>query len=468
MILAAGRAFSSLGGSIRESLFWNHAYSDHFMDLFNSMRESRDLSWVYQRNVLYPPLSVLLTYLLSRLLPANAINIPFRKRYSLQLNANADTLWLILVIFSVLLFAIAAERYLRRAKLSGLRYAAVFFLTVSFPMVYCMERGNLSLPAMALCAVFVFCRNDENKHIRELSYICLALAAGLKLFPAVLGMLLLYDRKFKAAARTLLYGVAAILLPYLLILLLTPKDGGIAKIVADRSSAMVSAQSPALERTALSLLTDSVNPDGSIFRLFENLFSRIEKTRDFAFDSTSFANLVYFLAAQKLFTPETAKIVAMTVFCFTELCGAALGFFSRREWQRVFFAVFLILNIHPVAMHYTLIYLLLPLVVYLAETAREDRRAIDVPYLLLFCIQFVFLPFYTDGAIPTMRALFAFYLHVETPTSVNKLLSAPAFYLLFLAAAADVLINRIAAGRKKRRENAPEAADPAVPAPASL
>ncbi|MBR5427602.1 MAG: DUF2029 domain-containing protein [Clostridia bacterium] len=463
LICAVGRAFSSRGLSIQDELFWNGVYSDHFMDLFNPMRESRDLSWVYQRNVIYPPLSVLLTFALSRLVPKKEIGIRFSHRYSLQANAITDTIWLVLVVLCVLLFAYCAERYLRRAKLSRMRYAALFFMVVSFPMIYCIERGNLSLMALALCSFFVFFRNDKNAVLRELSYISLAAAAGLKLFPAAIGVLLIYDRKWKAAARTVFYGIAALVLPYLLILLLAPKEGGIAQIVASKSSAMISVPGLLAGNGSLPLLAAKSDPDGSIMRMLDNILSRIENTREFSFDSTSFANIVYFLSSQDVISPEKAKTVSMIVFCTTEVFAAVLGFFCKKEWQRVFFAVFLILNIHVIAMHYTLIYLLLPLIVFLAQSAEEKRPKRDIPYLLLFCIQFILLPFYTNQMRLTMKAIFAFQLGLPTPYSVNKLLSCPMFLILSLAVMTDTVIGLIA-GRKAKRK----AKTPAEPEDASL
>ena len=44
-----------------------------------------------------------------------------------------------------------------------------------------------------------------------------ALAAGLKLYPAIFGLLLLFDKKYKEAIRLVVYGILAVVIPFILI-----------------------------------------------------------------------------------------------------------------------------------------------------------------------------------------------------------------------------------------------------------
>ena len=80
--------------------------------------------------------------------------------------------------------------------------------------LYAFERGNLVLTAAALSGFFLFYYDAKEPLVRELALAALALAAGLKLAPAVFGLLLLYRRDFAGAARLALYGAAAIFLPF--------------------------------------------------------------------------------------------------------------------------------------------------------------------------------------------------------------------------------------------------------------
>ena len=96
----------------------------------------------------------------------------------------------------------------RRALLCGA-------LLLSAPSLYALERGNIIVLAAALCTAFLAGYRSENRTARELSFLALAAAAALKVYPALLGLLLLYERRWREAARLMLYGAALTLLPFL-------------------------------------------------------------------------------------------------------------------------------------------------------------------------------------------------------------------------------------------------------------
>ena len=450
MTAAIARAVYTRGASIRESLFWNGVYSDHIMDFVNTLRDSRDFSWVWQRNVIYPPLSVLLMHFLSRLIPAPLINSRFVKRYLTQGSAALHTVYFAFAALCILLLGWALEKYMREKKISPRRYAAIFFLIVNFPVIYCLERGNLSLLAMTLCCIFIFFRNSESAKVREISYLCLAAAAGLKLFPALFGILLLYDKKFKAAARTVCYGIAAVLLPYLLMLLLTPSEGTIAQRMAQKLGAVM-ANGGLLSVFPRLTASSEIDQNGTIFRFIQNLFRWNTGKRDFTFDSTSIMNVFYLLARAGVLPEKTAKLIGYIVFGVAEAGAAVMGYFSKREWQRVFFVSYLMLNIHAISMHYTLIYLIAPLALFLALGERPERRKINYVYTVLFGLQFFLLPFYFSSILSTFSALFNFILQIPKPESANKLISFIAFQILFFVAAGDFLAGLGSAKREKKK-----------------
>ena len=66
---------------------------------------------------------------------------------------------------------------------------------------------------LAVNGIFILYRNSENPLLRELACLALAIAAGFKLYPAFLGVLLLRDKNYLAAVRTVLYGVVCLCFP---------------------------------------------------------------------------------------------------------------------------------------------------------------------------------------------------------------------------------------------------------------
>lgn len=441
LFLTAEMAVFTRGNSIRDSLFWNGVSSDHFMDFFNSIRDARDLSWVYQRNVIYPPLSILIMYLFSRMLPKEVVDLKFAKRTILQKSQAGEMLYFFFAMVCLLAFAYMLEKYMRNRKAEKSRYFVILFCLISFPVIYCFERGNTSLLTMIFCAFFIFFRNSEHGAVRELSYLSLAMGAGLKLFPATLGAMLIYEKKYKAAARTVFYGIAALALPYLVILILTPKSGGIADIFARqqtiRSKAMIV---PFLPLDIKNSDGSEADPDGSLMRFVRNIFRWIGKRSSFSYNSAGVADLVYILQRNKIVTKAQSQSLAIGVFIGSELLMFGLGFLCKKEWQQVFICIYLMLNIHSISMHYTMVYLMPVFVVFLFSMRHEKRPGfLNWVYFVMFGIQVMTIPYMLIGVRTKINQFLNYTLHLPKVASFNKMLSCVAFQLFAAIVAADII-----------------------------
>ena len=76
-----------------------------------------------------------------------------------------------------------------------------------------IERGNVVNLTAFFVMAFLFMYRSDRRILRELSYVCLAIAAGFRVYPAVYGILLIFDRDLPGAAKSVLYGIAAVILP---------------------------------------------------------------------------------------------------------------------------------------------------------------------------------------------------------------------------------------------------------------
>lgn len=86
----------------------------------------------------------------------------------------------------------------------------------TYSVLFAVERGNVILLSFIFLLYFIAHYQSENKVLRETALLSLALSAGLKLYPAAFGILLLYEKRWKEAVRTILYGILALIIPYLL------------------------------------------------------------------------------------------------------------------------------------------------------------------------------------------------------------------------------------------------------------
>ena len=444
VFLSAEMAALTRGDTLQDMFFWNEAYSDHFMDFFNTIRDSSDLTWVYQRGTIYPPLSVLIMYMFSAMIPREMATIGFLRRYEMQLSQICVVLFFMVAFVCVLLLAKMMDRYMEKAGLDRSRYLLVFFMILSFPLTYCLERGNTSLIALVGCAFFLFFRNSESKLVRELSYIALALAAGMKMFPAVLGVILIYDKKYKAAARTIVYGVAAILIPYIIVQLITPETGLADQVEQDLAAG-----------TANPEIFDT---DGSSGRFFSNLLNWINKKTYFTYNSTSAANIAYLLKTAGVVSDEAGNLLGIIFFLGTEAVAFVLGFFCKKEWQKMFIVCYLMLNIHAVAMLYTLIYVIPVVVAFLCDPSRDKNPKLgkkplrwDIPYLILFGIQMIPLPYLLRPVQDEVEMFFYLYFNVHSPHNLNQSLSWIAFQLIFVLLFLNLVSDAVKTAKKKKK-----------------
>ncbi len=120
--------------------------------------------------------------------------------------------------FSFGCFALLAwELWAMTERMAGGRRALLLCaaLSVSGIAFYAVERGNFIVLTVALCAFFTHHYSDENRLLKELSFLALAVAAALKLAPALLGVMLLMEKRWKEAARLAVYGVVIAFAPFL-------------------------------------------------------------------------------------------------------------------------------------------------------------------------------------------------------------------------------------------------------------
>ncbi len=76
---------------------------------------------------------------------------------------------------------------------------------------FAFERGNLVLYAMVFLMIGLALRDSSNKAFRELSLVMVAVSAGFKLYPALFGFLWIAEKRYKEAARLVVYGLASFL-----------------------------------------------------------------------------------------------------------------------------------------------------------------------------------------------------------------------------------------------------------------
>ena len=173
---------------------------DLFMDYFNSLRDAAQGARVYtERRVIYPPMANLIFLVFSRLVPSAYLDTPFGARHTWR---QYPTAILSLVLFLAIPLLMTALIQNAERRHLGLPRRALVPLLFNLPLLFLIERGNILLLTLPALLFFLYYYNSPRTHVRELSYLSLAFAISLKLYPVLALLFLLAQRRFAACCYT--------------------------------------------------------------------------------------------------------------------------------------------------------------------------------------------------------------------------------------------------------------------------
>lgn len=186
-VIASSIAFLLTDGrSLGSVLFWDRI--DYFMDYFNSIYYSRSGPYL-NFNVIYPGLITVLYSIIGVLLESTGVS--FDSRWEIRASFAGIASY---AIFTVVLLALLLC-VLLRTKQNLKKETLLFFILIlaSYPMVYCLDRGNSMLISVIFSLLFFIFFNSEKKEHKYLSFLFLSIAIATKIYPAFFGILVLRD-----------------------------------------------------------------------------------------------------------------------------------------------------------------------------------------------------------------------------------------------------------------------------------
>lgn len=185
---------------------------DSFMDLFNPIAFTRSVNPYDNADMgaIYPALCYVIYKFLSLFFSPDIADAGAKAMRSSAPGALMTVFFSQLFFIALVLFCL----YMFRNKSKLYTIAMIISVLFASPIIYQWERANILGLALILLMFYIVEMDSENKVIREMAYICLALSASLKIYPAVFGILLLLEKRWKDAVKTAIYGVIAFFLPF--------------------------------------------------------------------------------------------------------------------------------------------------------------------------------------------------------------------------------------------------------------
>lgn len=184
-----------------------------FTDHFRHIRGVVDPSTVYETNQgadgCYPPLAYVL-YRYMWLL--TAVDMQTLSAYG-AFSVLPHAMWILMVF--TLLSALCVHSGLGSITGHGWRMPTTLAVLLSPPaLAGAIERGNSTLLVVGILLWAVALKDGKSRWQRESALLLFALAAGLRLHPAVAGFLYLKEKRWPEALRLAFYGALFILVPF--------------------------------------------------------------------------------------------------------------------------------------------------------------------------------------------------------------------------------------------------------------
>ena len=114
--------------------------------------------------------------------------------------------WIAIVLFFLIctsLIVLAIVKIFRLDFKNSVKIGAIIIF--SSPFVYAIMRGNTIYFALVFLLFFLLLKDSPNAFLREISYVCLALAGLIKIYPLFFGVFLLREKKIFASIRVAVY-----------------------------------------------------------------------------------------------------------------------------------------------------------------------------------------------------------------------------------------------------------------------
>lgn len=283
-----------------------------------------------------------------------------------------------------------------RGLSKGFTAAACFIIAYNAPMLFNFERGNYIICAFLFSIAFYAFYDDETRILREFSYIFLAFAAGIKLYPALLAVVLLRERRICDFLRCAAYSVLIIIISFLTF------EGGFSGIP----------------------------------QFFHWLGDFSGSITDYGYNY-SIASFIGAIAA--LFggspwslPPVLAAMQTSLPYILLAVC-VIFSFLVDKQWKILALVSIAIIQFPNISFAYALMFMIIPLIAFFLEREKTKR---DYIYMALMII--ILSPIYLGMALPTYGI------------NINQIVSSIAIIALEAALIVEAAVRIIKSARAYR------------------
>jgi len=181
-----------------------------FCDFFSHIYYVKEPEKVYDIDIgaCFPPLAYIMYWFLGK-------GLDLESTITRDVYELSSCALLLYITYNVILAMLFYDSIMHLAKKNGCEKRIAFAICTSGVFVLSvLWLGNSAWIVCILLMRALELRESKNWQDRELALILIALAAGLKMYPAAFGILYLKEKRYKEAVRLILYGMIAFIVPF--------------------------------------------------------------------------------------------------------------------------------------------------------------------------------------------------------------------------------------------------------------
>lgn len=338
LILFAFQLFATSGSWLTDTLYGvrgdESSVFTEFTDFFGHVSiNSTSVNTYEYSTAVYPPLSEAFYKMIGIVVKASGEGDLYKMADSLI----GSMIYVLYVIVQVLLFKYCLDSIVHTRCSEHMRILLALSLLCSYPFfAYAIKTGNPILLTTIVILMALHYMDSTSKVKKEMALILIAIAASFKIFPALLGLLYIKDKRYKEAIRLFIYGVIMFFMPFIFFDGLDGLKMFIMNLMQD-------------QRELISLGT------------LPYILLRIP----FTATNTTFSNFIIILFALILF------------FCL---------FLAKKKYVAYAIICEFMLLIPGVSQPYSLVYMVIPMLFWMID--EEEKTMIDYVYAILYVLIF--------------------------------------------------------------------------------
>lgn len=379
-------AYFTHGKSLENMLFCNP--TDTYMDFFNSIQYGRH---PYERGVIYPPLMNAIYAFFGHFVSYDDI-VDHGTVYIRSTQAGLMSFFGFVFLSLVFLFCIIKKVYSENEK-ENLFFSII--MTFSLPFLFAIDRGNSIILCLDFLMVFYYFHDSDNKVLKHIALMSLAIATAMKIYVVIFGCLILRKKNWKDAVWCCGYGIFFFFAPFLLMR----------------------------------------GESRSFIKLIQNILNTVS-----IFSDEGYACKLNISAVLNIFNQLTGLdfTILSTAISMLIIVTAAISFFNSNfeEWKLTFMLSAILICIPGFSFTYTLVFLLIPLIDFLRCIRKKDKIAVgDYIYLILFAALFIPISIKDNGYLDD------FFFSIHNYLTWSTIIEIVLLYLMLLMLSIESVIS---------------------------